>query len=229
MGQPRKKRTRDPAGTRLSIMEAASSLFAQQGADSVSVSAVANLAGINRGTAYQHFPSREELVEATMTFVSDRIFRAVYGDIETIGKRRVEEVDVPETMHRLSVFAMENAELCRSWLLQILASEEPASDPFWREFQGSLQRFAETELAQDDIDSEAMSVLVLSGIFLWPVWVQSHAKTEDERRKLARRMTREVLRLCLFGSMNPDKFPDIVARLREPVAQRDVVQIADRR
>jgi AcrR family transcriptional regulator len=214
--QPLKKRTRDPSATRHAILEASSSLFAQQGADSVSVSAVANLAGLNRGTAYQHFPSREELIAATIEWVSMRMFRAVYGDPQTIGERRVEEVDVPETMHRLSVFAMENAELCRSWLLQILASENPAADPFWREFQGSLERFAQTELAQDNIDSEAMSVLVLSGVFLWPVWVRSHAKTDEERRRLANRMTRELLRLCLFGSMNPAAFPDVVARLRQP-------------
>lgn len=216
MIQPLKKRTRDPSATRNAILEASSSLFAQQGADSVSVSAVANLAGVNRGTAYQHFPSREELIAETIKWVSYRMFRAVYGDRETIADRRVEEVDVPETMHRLSVFAMENAELCRSWLLQILASENPAADPFWREFQGSLERFAQTELAQKNVDSEAMSVLVLSGVFLWPVWARSHAKTDEERRGLANRMTRELLRLCLFGSMNPDAFPDLVTRLSKP-------------
>lgn len=214
--QPLKKRTRDPSATRNAILDASSSLFAQQGADSVSVSAVANLAGVNRGTAYQHFPSREELIEATIEWISMQMFRAVYGDPATIGERRVEEVDVPQTMHRLSVFAMENAELCRSWLLQILASENPAADPFWREFQGSLERFAQTELAQDNVDSEAMSVLVLSGVFLWPVWVRSHAKTDEERRRLANRMTRELLRLSLFGSMNPAAFPDLVERLRQP-------------
>ena len=224
-----KKRTRDPLATRHAILEASSSLFAQQGADSVSVSAVANLAGLNRGTAYQHFPSREELIAATIEWVSMRMFRAVYGDPQTIGERRVEEVDVPETMHRLSVFAMENAELCRSWLLQILASENPVADPFWKEFQGSLERFAQTELAQDNVDSEAMSVLVLSGVFLWPVWVRSHAKTDEERRKLAIRMTRELLRLCLFGSMNPASFPDVVARLREPLTDTETIEMAGRR
>jgi AcrR family transcriptional regulator len=225
--QPIKKRTRDPSATRNAILEAASSLFAQQGADSVSVSAVANLAGVNRGTAYQHFPSREELIAATIEWVSMRMFLAVYGDPATIGERRVEDADVPETMHRLSVFAMENAELCRSWLLQILASENPVADPFWKEFQGSLERFAHTELAQEKIDSEAMSVLVLSGVFLWPVWARSHAKTDEERRRLAIRMTRELLRLCLFGSMKPAAFPDVVARLREPPSEAETVDIAE--
>ncbi len=216
--QPIKKRTRDPSATRNSILEAASSLFAQQGADSVSVSAVANLAGVNRGTAYQHFPSREDLIAATIEWISIRMFRAVYGDREDATERRVDGEAVPETMHRLSLFAMENSDLCRSWLLQILASENPVADPFWKEFQGSLEIFAKTELAQDSIDSEAMSVLVLSGLFLWPVWVRSHAKTDEERHDLAVRMTRELLRFSLFGSMNPEAFPDIVRRLKEPLS-----------
>ena len=54
--QPIKKRTRDPVVTRQAILEAASSLFAQQGADSVSVSAVANLAVRTRaGARFVHF------------------------------------------------------------------------------------------------------------------------------------------------------------------------------
>lgn len=226
MPSPKKRRSRDPVGTRRSILEAASSLFAQQGADSISVSAVANLAGINRGTAYQHFPSREELVQATVEWISDRMFRAVFGDPEAARERDVQDVDIADTMHRLTVFAMENAELGRSWLLQILASPEPASDPFWKEFQGSLQRFAETDLAQAGIDSEAMAVIVLSGIFLWPVWARSHAKDEEERRKLALRMSREILRLSLFGSMKPEKFADMAAGLRKPLKPDDVVEIA---
>ena len=223
-----RKRIRDPEATREAIMEAASTLFAQHGADSVSVSAVANLAGINRGTAYQHFPSRESLLDATRIWISDRMFRAVFGD-SSDGERAVEQVDIPDTMHRLTVFAMENAELGRSWLLHILAMEEPTHDPFWREFQGSLQRFSETELAQDDIDSEAMSVLVLSAIFLWPVWVGAHSADDEERRKLALRMSREILRLSLFGSMVREKFPHVVERLKKPVSQKDVVDIAGRR
>ena len=225
--QPVKKRTRDPSATRNAILEAASSLFAQQGADSVSVSAVANLAGVNRGTAYQHFPSREDLIAATIEWISIRMFRAVYGDAEAVQERRFDHADVPTTMHRLSVFAMENADLCRSWLLQILASENPAADPFWKEFQGSLELFAQTELTRENIDSEALSVLVLSGIFLWPVWVRSHAKTDEERRKLAIRMTRELLRLSLYGTMRPDAFPDIAERLREPLSQADSVDISE--
>lgn len=224
-----RKRIRNPVETRKAILEASSTLFAQQGADSVSVSAVANLAGINRGTAYQHFPSREELIDATIQHISDQLFREVFGDPAQLEPRDVEKVDTPEMMRRLCTFAMDNADLCRSWLLQILATPDPASDPFWREFQGSLQRFADTDLSEDDIDSESMSVLILSGIFLWPVWARAHAKSEEERRLLALRFSREILRLSLYGSMREDKFPDIVTMLSEPVEAAEIADLADRR
>jgi hypothetical protein len=137
----------------------------------------------------------------------------VFGDPETIGERRVEQVDIADMNDRLATFAMENSELCRIWLLQLLSSPEPTADPFWREYAGSLQRFADTDLAQNGIDAEVMSVLILSGTFLWPIWARSHAQSDDERRALARRFTQECLRLCMYGSLQSDRFPQIAERL----------------
>jgi AcrR family transcriptional regulator len=205
----RKRRARDPVATREAILEAARALLAKDGPDGVSLSEVAHLAGVNRGTAYQHFETREKLIEATADWVSERMFRSVFGDPETIGERRVEEVDIADTTDRLAQFAMDNPELCRIWLLQLLASPDPMSDPFWREYEGSLQRFANSDMAE---------VLMLAGAFLWPIWARSHAREEGERRALGRRLAQECLRLCMFGSMRSDKFPDIAERLGRPLA-----------
>lgn len=217
MTQIRKRRSRDPVATREAILEAARALLAKDGPEGISLSEVAALAGVNRGTAYQHFETREKLIEATADWVSDRMFRAVFGDPETIGERRVEQVDIADTTGRLTHFAMENPELCRIWLLQLLSSPDPMSDPFWREYEGSLQRFADTDLAQDHIDVEVMSVLMLAGSFLWPVWARSHAQSDEERRRLAQRMTQESLRLCMYGSMRSERFPHIADYLKNPL------------
>jgi len=209
----RKRRSRDPAATREAILEAARTLLAKDGPEGISLSEVAHLAGVNRGTAYQHFETREKLIEATADWVSDKMFRTVFGDPETIGERRIELVDIADTTDRLANFAMENPELCRIWLVQILSSPDPMADPFWREYEGSLQRFANSDLAQDGVDAEALSVLMLAGAFLWPVWARSHARSEEERRGLAHRMAQESLRLCMFGSMQSARFPQIAERL----------------
>lgn len=209
----RKRRARDPAATRAAILEAASNLLAKDGPEGVSLSAVAHLAEVNRGTAYQHFETREKLVQATIDWVSDRLFRAVFGDPETLGERRVEEVDIADLTDRLAGFAMDNPDLCRVWFQQVLASPDPANDPFWREYCGSLQRFAATELAEPDVDAEVVAVLNLAGVFFWPIWARAHGEDERTRGKLARRFADEMLRLSIFGTMRVDAFPAIVKRL----------------
>lgn len=214
MAQKQIRRSRDPEATRKAIIEAALTLLAKDGPEGISLSEVAQLAGVNRGTAYQHFATRENLIQATAKWVSDELFRAVFGTPETAGERSVEKVDIAELTDRISDFAMDNPELCRVWLLQLLASTDPTGDPFWNEYQSSLARFAATNLAEDNIDTEAFAVMTLSGTFLWPIWARSHVRDEGDKRKLAYRFSQEVLRLCLYGSVKAEKYPDIVSRLK---------------
>ena len=214
----KKRRARDPQATREAILEAARARLAQDGPEGLSLSEVAHLAGVNRGTAYQHFETREKLIKATIDWVSERLYRAVFGDPDNAAERRVEEVDVTELTDRMAAFAMENPELCRIWLLQVLASPDPASDLFWREYQGSLARFAGTDLAQPGVDSEVLTVLMLAGNFLWPIWVQAQGDTGGNAAALARRFSNECLRLSMFGTMRAEKYPQVVERLRDVAA-----------
>lgn len=207
------RRPRDPVATREAILEAASALLARAGPEGVSLSEVAQAAGVNRGTAYQHFETRENLIAATVEWVSDKLFRAVFGDPATIGERQIEDVDPADLTDRLANFAMSNPELCRVWLLQVLASPDPAADPFWREYVGSIGRFAATDLAQPGVDAEVLSVIVLSGSFMWPVWAGAHAQDGEERGELARRFARECMRLSMYGSMQHLRFRAIAERL----------------
>lgn len=209
-----KRRPRDPDATREVILEAARTLLAKDGPEGISLSEVAHLAGVNRGTAYQHFETREKLIEATVAWASDKLFRAAFGDPETIGERRVEDVDISAMTERLTAFAMENHELCRVWLMQVLASPDPSQDAFWREYVGSLARWAASDLAVPGIDAEVLSVMNLAGIFLWPIWARAHAENDAGRTALAERYSRETLRLSMYGSLRAEAYPGIAERLR---------------
>lgn len=213
MAEARKRRARDPEATRETILEAARTLLAKYGPEALSLSEVAHLAGVNRGTAYQHFETREKLIQATADWVADKLFQEVFGDSKTVEEREVEQVDTADLSDRLAAFAMRNPELCRIWLLQLLSSSEPENDRFWREYHGSLQRFTETDLAQPGVDSEVLAVIMLAGAFLWPVWAQSHAKDQGEQDNLRHRFARECLRLSMHGTLKADRFPAIAARL----------------
>ena len=79
MAETRKRRARNPEATREAILVAAQTMLAKDGPEALSLSKVAVLAGVNRGTAYQHFETREKLVAATIDWVSDQMFEAVFG------------------------------------------------------------------------------------------------------------------------------------------------------
>ncbi len=215
MSERKPRRPRDPHATREVIIEAALKHLAEYGPDGLSLSEVARLAGVNRGTAYQHFDTREKLIKATIARVSERMRDELFGGPEMEGERREQGAGPMEFTDRIARFGMENPELCRIWLFDLLASEDPSADPFWKEYAGSLGHFARTDSAQPGVDSEVLSVILVASAFLWPVWAQAHDKDGKDRRALARRFARETLRLSLYGSMNPAHFPQIAARLTE--------------
>ena len=202
-------RRRNPDGTREAILEAAREILAQDGKEGLRVSEVAHRAGVNRGTAYQHFPTREQLIEATAESVSQKLFQAVYGKLTHVMGRTADSDAIRGVTEHLAFFAMENPELSRAWLFELLSSQRPASDRFWREFESSFEQLARTNYARPDIDTEVVSVLMLGGIFLWPVWARARARNAGERKQMTMRLAREVLRLSMYGTLTPEKFPEL--------------------
>ncbi|WP_317931857.1 TetR/AcrR family transcriptional regulator [Halioxenophilus sp. WMMB6] len=201
--------------TREAILAAARTVLASDGPEALSLSKVANLAGINRGTAYQHFETREDLIKATVAWVSEHLSTKVFGsyvdqdgNLEAIKQRPVYEV-----IAGLVDFAVENPTLGRIWLYDVLSSDNPSEDLFFRQFKQTTAQLAQSKYSQDNIDVEVLSVIMLAGYFLWPEWVTAHAKTDDERQNMTARMRREVLRLFLHGVLRADEFPQLESLL----------------
>ena len=53
----------------------------------------------------------------------------------------------------------------------------------------------------------------LAGMFLWPVWARAHTRNAKERQQMAKRFSREILRLSLHGTLRPEKFPELDMRM----------------
>jgi len=212
MAERRPRKKRNPHLTREAILEAAREVLAQDGKEGLSVAQVAQRAGVNRGTAYQHFQTREQLIEATAAWVSEKMFSSVFGDPVVARDQPAESID-PEAVNKLlSDFAMENPALGRVWLFEVLGSRRPADDAFWQQYHSKLEQFAKTEFAQPGMDVEVLSVLILAATFIWPVWARAHTRTAAERKQMAARFAREMMRLCLHGTMRPDRYPELDAR-----------------
>ena len=106
---------------------------------------VAQRAGVNRGTAYQHFQTREQLIEATAAWVSDKLYRSVFGDPAVARAQPVESVNIARLTEHLAEFAMENPEIGRVWLFELLSSRRPANDPFWQQYVSNFETLCQDQ------------------------------------------------------------------------------------
>jgi len=199
-------RRRDPESTRMSILDAAQICLARDGAEGVSVSSVAKLAGVNRGTAYQHFQSKEALIQATLDRVSMELLDAVFFEGEHVDDFVSDSSNISTIAHgmmefnlRLAEFTIENPDMSRIWLFDLLSRRNPEEDLFYKRFLEGLRAFVRNDMCEPGVDPEALAVTISSGYFMWPIWVTSHTKTKKERQKQARRMAREVVRIQCFG------------------------------
>ncbi|MYM62441.1 TetR/AcrR family transcriptional regulator [Pseudomaricurvus sp. HS19] len=204
--------------TRGAILEAARTVLASDGPEALSVSKVAHLAGINRGTAYQHFKTREDLIKATVESVSEQLLSIAFSGVDPENREdytlRERERDMYRVIAQMVEFAVENPNLGRIWLFELLSSDDPSRDRFFRYFKNATQSLADTGYSQDGIDVEALSVIVLGGYFLWSEWVRARANTDEERKAMGDRMTREMLRLFLHGVVKTEDFPGLEEQLK---------------
>jgi AcrR family transcriptional regulator len=229
--KPRQRRSRNPESTRTAILEAAKTVLAQDGAEGLSVSSVAKLAGVNRGTAYQHFQTKDELVRATLDWVSHQLLDAVFegGDLDG---ERPDDLPTPDLAHisevvqgmaefnlRLAEYAVENPEIGRIWLYDVLSRSNPKDDVFYKRLVEAMRYLTEHDASEPDIDVEPLAVMMLTGYFLWPVWVRSHARSKKARKQMAERYAREVLRLSMHGVLVSDGHAMLQAFLQKNMAQ----------
>ena len=204
------RRRRNLEATRAEILAAARTVMASDGPEGLSLSKVAHLAGVNRGTAYQHFETREDLVKATVSGVSDYLVETVFGHgRDASNTQDPAEFPVFEVISNLVDFAVENPDLGRIWLFETLASDNPGEDSFFRRFKEATESLSGSEYSEPGIDAEAHAVTLLAACFLWPVWVKAKARSRKERSEMARRMRREMLRLSLHGTLRAERFPQL--------------------
>jgi AcrR family transcriptional regulator len=206
--------TGERAATRRRILDAALEVVAKKGAATLALTDVVRLSGVHRATVYQHFRTRNDLIMATSERFSSRFYKAVHGDTQESTEVGQKSLDIVELSTRFADFVMENPDLCRIWLYNILSSPDPAKDSVWKEYEGSFRRLFSTSSAQQQLDSEVTAVLVLAGGILWPLWARAHTTSRAERKALARRFADSLLRLAMFGAVRPECFPDIAAYLK---------------
>lgn len=202
---PRRARRSDFEHTRRRIVEAARRLMGERGPESLSVSAVAHTAGINRTTAYQHFRTRDELVRA----VTEEL-------IAEVGAYLATQRPIVEHIDAVAGYFLEHPELARlalHWLL----SESPIPREGMHLFLQETRRLVESGGARSDADPEMLGHLMMGVAVLWPLHARIEFEDADARRAATARLARELKRVLLYGLLLPEEWPTLVGEVaREP-------------
>ncbi|GAB3877764.1 TetR/AcrR family transcriptional regulator [Kibdelosporangium lantanae] len=104
MREPQQDRSR---ATRQRLLEAAIECLAEVGWAGSTVAVVAERAGVSRGAAQHHFPTREDLFAASVEYVSEmrtRLIRAHSADLPTGRERTRAVVDLVVRMYTGQIF-----------------------------------------------------------------------------------------------------------------------------
>src|SRR5262245_39827740 len=161
---PRRERRQDYARTRRRLLDAARRLMADRGPDGLTVSAVAHAAELNRTTAYQHFRTRDELVEA----VSEEL-------IEELVSLLSDPRPLPERIDFLAQHFVEHPELAR-FTLHLMLSESPFPRAAWERAEAEVRKISEGPGGRSGVDPEMLLHVLMAGAVLWPL----HARIEYE-------------------------------------------------
>jgi len=199
---PVRPRGRDPEATHEAILAAAQAMMAEHGPQGLTVSDVARRAGVNRGTAYQHFPTREQLVAEVL----DRLGRST--------KRMLDATAPPVLNDRIDDtidYFVAHPGLVRVSLFRMLAGIPHPSEDLWDDYVGRVRQLAASPSSREGIDPEMLAVVLLGATMLWSLRVQSGA----ERAAATDRYRREIKRLMLDGVVRREAHGDIAEAIRD--------------
>jgi AcrR family transcriptional regulator len=200
---PRKRR--DPGTTYESILSAARELMAERGPEGLTVSEVAHRASVNRTTAYQHFRTREQVVEAVVSRLSNEVSRILDADL-SLGER----IDQMVKWH------LDHPDIARLWLFQMLSDIPLPRDESWERFLKGMSALAASERTQDGIDSEMLAHILLGATLVWSLLARRGPKREAGASEATGRFLQELKRLLLYGVLKPSDWPDVTAAVANP-------------
>src|ERR1051326_2333175 len=170
-------RRRDPAATREAILDAAEALMAERGPEGLTVSEVAHRAAVNRTTAYQHFRTREQVIDGVVTRLSEDVKRILDADLSL-----AERIDQIVDLH------LNRPEMARLWLFQLLSDVPLPQDESWERYLRGIRSLAASERTHDGIDAEMLGAILLGATLVWSLLARRGPKAGA--KEAAERFTR---------------------------------------
>jgi AcrR family transcriptional regulator len=194
----------DAQRSRAALLTAARELMAETGPEALTVVAVAQRAGLNRSTAYQHFKSREQLLLAVGDCFAEEV-RRMFNQPRDFG----EQVDF--FVH----YFRDHPVIARGWIFWLLSNGSEPAPEGWAEYVSALERLASSHRSHDGIDAEMLGVIGMSTALVWSLMVRQRTESDEEARTQTLRFARELKRLFLFGALRPESWPEFTAEFED--------------
>ncbi len=192
----------DARASRKTLLAAARELFAERGADGLTIVEVAKRAGLNRSTAYQHFQSREELSQAVAEEFAREIREALH-----VPRGLGDQIDF--FVHYFHA----HPDIARLWMFHLLAGETRVREG-WDGYIESLDRLAKSPHSLPGIDAEMLGVIGLTSALVWSVMARQHAGSEEQALLETNRFAEELKRLFVNGTRKAETVAAIAQRDR---------------
>ncbi len=162
--QPQPEPRRDAARNRALLIEAAQRLFAEHGVDAVSMDAVAQAAGVGKGTVFRRFGSRSGLLQALLDHDEVELQQRFMFGAPPLGPGG-------DPVHRLTEYGKARMELIARHGDLLRGAEQAARDPFdeppWRVSTATVRAMLVDAGRTDDADVWAATLMAT----LSPAWV----------------------------------------------------------
>ncbi len=200
-GEKTQRQRRNPDKTRRRILDAARTLAAERGPESLRVSDVAHAAGVNRTTAYQHFRTRDDLVAAVMGEFGYEVTNML---TENHGRK-----DLIDFMLR---YLIEHQEIARLWTYLLLSDVEWHEEEGWQRYHQYMRTLASSPHAPAGIDVEMLARLLQTSVLGASLMIHRQAADEKQRKRISDRYIREFTRLLLYGAINPEEWPELAGQ-----------------
>jgi AcrR family transcriptional regulator len=196
---PSRLRRSDFRRTRVKILAAARGLMAERGPESLTVSAVAHAAEINRTTAYQHFRTRDELVRAVTEELIGEVSRLI-----------LDSPPVADRIDHIAAYFVDHPEVARLGLY-LLLGDNPFPREAWAPYLAEMQRYEKNGALQPGVDVEMLAQVLMSVAILWPLYARIETDDPAAAHAATARFARELKRLLLYGLFRPEAWPELVA------------------
>lgn len=170
--------------THRELIETAVRLISENGAEALSIAALARAVGINRTTIYYHFDSREALLEAVTRWATGQLAR---GMDESLAQ--------PERAAHINRFVLENPELIKLWIEEFVSGTDiRKSYPLWDQLAGGLQQRLDATFPGEGIDAEVYCVMLLTASIIGPRVFARTVRPDLPHEEVTARFLKELQR-----------------------------------